>query len=109
MYQSASDYYPMLWGAISGLERNSVAERVAIYDHARRVLLKQMWTCIPPLPYEKIRQEKLTLEQAIRDIELRVLETEADSCGPLEKTFLPSRKLTNSSTGDASLGFADEH
>src|ERR1043165_357346 len=72
MYRSAADYSPLLWQAVTSLERSGVEERAVVYDHARRLLLKQLWTNVPPLPYHKIREEKLILERALRDVELKV-------------------------------------
>ena len=64
-----TDFYSVLQRAVSSLPDGSGANRRAVYDKARKALLKQLQSFDPPLPSSDVTAQRLALEDAIRKIE----------------------------------------
>jgi len=64
-----TDFYSVLQRAVSSLPDGSGPNRRAVYDKARKALLKQLQSFDPPLPSSDITAQRLALEDAIRKIE----------------------------------------
>jgi hypothetical protein len=65
-----ADYYPMIAKAVNGLEKSTGEARRALYDRARTALLAQLRGVEPPLAEPDITRERLSLEEAIRKVEV---------------------------------------
>ena len=64
-----TDFYSVLQRAIASLPDGSGPQRRAVYDKARKALLKQLQSFDPPLPSSDVTAQRLALEDAIRKIE----------------------------------------
>ncbi|MEM6761685.1 MAG: hypothetical protein AAF615_02300, partial [Pseudomonadota bacterium] len=64
-----TDFYSVLQRAVSSLPDSSGPNRRAVYDKARKALLKQLQSFDPPLPSSDVTAQRLALEDAIRKIE----------------------------------------
>lgn len=64
-----TDFYSVLQRAVSSLPDGSGPQRRAVYDKARKALLKQLQSFDPPLPSSEVTSQRLALEDAIRKIE----------------------------------------
>ena len=64
-----TDFYSVLQRAVSSLPDSSGPNRRAVYDKARKALLKQRQSFDPPLPSSDVTAQRLALEDAIRKIE----------------------------------------
>ena len=66
-----ADYYPLIARAIAGLDPNAPGEsRRALYERARTALIAQLRSVQPPLSESEITRERLSLEEAVRKVEL---------------------------------------
>jgi hypothetical protein len=64
-----ADYYPLIAGAVAGLERNTGENRRVLYERARAALVAQLRGVEPALEEADITRERLALEEAIRKVE----------------------------------------
>ncbi|MEM8662926.1 MAG: hypothetical protein AAGF49_02240 [Pseudomonadota bacterium] len=64
-----TDFYSVLQRAVASLPDSSGPNRRAVYDKARKALLKQLQSFDPPLPSSDVTAQRLALEDAIRKIE----------------------------------------
>jgi hypothetical protein len=64
-----TDFYSVLQRAVASLPDGSGPQRRAVYDKARKALLKQLQSFDPPLPSAEVTAQRLALEDAIRKIE----------------------------------------
>ncbi|MEM7694743.1 MAG: hypothetical protein AAF318_09850 [Pseudomonadota bacterium] len=64
-----TDFYSVLQRAVATLPDGSGPNRRAVYDKARKALLKQLQSFDPPLPSSDVTAQRLALEDAIRKIE----------------------------------------
>ena len=64
-----TDFYSVLQRAVASLPDGSGPQRRAVYDKARKALLKQLQSFDPPLPSADVTAQRLALEDAIRKIE----------------------------------------
>lgn len=70
-----TDYYPLIWQAVAGLDPNAPREsRLALYERARAALIAQLRSVQPPLSENEIIRERLSLEEAVRKIEREAAE-----------------------------------
>ena len=60
-----ADYYQLIARAVSALPNNSPEARDAIYERARRALVKQLRILDPPVSEADIERETKLLEEAI--------------------------------------------
>ncbi|MDP2802694.1 MAG: hypothetical protein Q8O26_12505 [Phreatobacter sp.] len=87
-----ADYTPLISRAVGALAENTGEARRGVYDRARAALLAQLRNMNPPLPEEHITRERMSLEDAIRKVEL---ENSADSLDAmLEREFASLGKIT---------------
>ena len=108
--KTLADYTPLIARAVEGLERNTGENRRELYERARKALLAQLRGIDPPLDEGEITQERLALEEAIRNVE-----TDAGNRGreqdsrnqdwPAEE--LPPPPPPRSLTDQALAGFRD--
>ena len=67
-----ADYYPLIARAIAGLDPSAPGEsRRALYERARAALISQLRSVQPPLSESEITRERLSLEEAVRKVEIR--------------------------------------
>jgi hypothetical protein len=71
-----ADYYPLIARAVEGLDNNTGENRRALYERARTALVNQLRTVDPPLDEAEITQERLALEESIRQIEADAVKSE---------------------------------
>ena len=64
-----ADYYPLISGAVAGLEKNTGENRRVLYERARAALVAQLRGVEPALEEADITRERLALEEAIRKVE----------------------------------------
>ena len=64
-----ADYYQLIARAVNTLPNNSPETRDAIYERARRALVKQLRVLEPPVSEEDIERETKSLEEAIAQLE----------------------------------------
>src|SRR5262249_28687783 len=64
-----TDFYPMVLAALSKLERNTAETRQALYQRARTTLAERLRGLNPPLSTQKIMEERLAFEEAVRKAE----------------------------------------
>src|SRR3984885_6425600 len=65
-----ADYYPLIARAIAGLDPSAPGEsRRALYERARAALIAQLRSVQPPLSESEITRERLSLEEAVRQVE----------------------------------------
>lgn len=67
-----ADFHTVLKRAVSALPDKSGPNRRAVYDKARKALLKQLQSLDPPLPAQEVTQQRLALEDAIRKLEAEI-------------------------------------
>lgn len=67
-----ADFHTVLKRAVSALPDKSGPNRRAVYDKARKALLKQLQGLDPPLPAQEVTQQRLALEDAIRKLEAEI-------------------------------------
>lgn len=65
-----ADYYQLIARAVSALPNNSPEARDAIYERARRALVKQLRILDPPVSEADIERETKLLEEAIAQLEI---------------------------------------
>lgn len=65
-----ADYFAILKRAVGALPEGSREQRQAIYDKARKALLAQLQQMDPPLAPAEISKQRVSLEEAIRSVEL---------------------------------------
>ena len=65
-----ADYYQLIARAVSALPNNSPEARDAIYERARRALVKQLRILDPPVSEADIERETKSLEEAIAQLEI---------------------------------------
>jgi lipoprotein-anchoring transpeptidase ErfK/SrfK len=82
----ARDYYSIVANAVAGLERNTEADRAAVYDRARKMLsdLQQRGRLSPA----EMRIESAALENAFRRIEADIANTESLLAGSRKRRAL---------------------
>jgi hypothetical protein len=68
-----TDYYPLIFQAISRLESNTAETRGNIYDRARTAMLLRLRSIIPSLTESDVGHEQLALEAAIKKVETESL------------------------------------
>jgi tetratricopeptide (TPR) repeat protein len=69
MHEDPPSYYEALSGAVERLERNTRADRQAIYDRARHLLLEEAHHAEPRWHITEIVREQRALEEAIEELE----------------------------------------
>lgn len=70
-----ADYFAILKRAVGALPEGSREQRQAIYDKARKALLAQLQQMDPPLAPSEISKQRVSLEEAIRSVELELSKT----------------------------------
>ncbi|MGY4464778.1 hypothetical protein ACVWWK_000460 [Bradyrhizobium sp. LB9.1b] len=66
-----ADYYPLIARAIAALDPNAPGEsRRALYERARTALIAQLRSVQPPLSESEITRERLSLEEAVRKVDI---------------------------------------
>jgi len=81
-----TDYYRVIARAVGDLGANNGKSRRALYERARTTLLAQLRRCDPPLSESEITQERISLEEAIRNFEAEVTHRERE-LAMLEKVY----------------------
>src|SRR5260370_30002239 len=77
-----NDFYPMVLAAVSKLDPNTEEARQALYQRARAALAGRLRDLEPPLSEQRIMEERLAFEEAVRP-------AEADwAPGPVEHELL---------------------
>jgi hypothetical protein len=71
MSPSVDDYYSLLTRAASVLENGTAEARQELYDRARAALKAEFGKLDPPPSDKEALQERLKLDSAIHDFELR--------------------------------------
>src|SRR5215467_7379102 len=66
---SKFDYFAVLSRAVAGLDRDSYAQRGAVYDREHKALLRRLFSADPPQSDAQIEQEQQAFREAIRRIE----------------------------------------
>jgi hypothetical protein len=64
-----ADYYPLIARAVEGLSDRSPSMRQAVYERARTALMEQLRSLEPPLAEADIARERLSLDDAIDQVE----------------------------------------
>src|SRR5260370_32666859 len=64
-----ADDYPLIAGAVAGLDKNNGENRRVLYERARAALLGQLRGLTPALNESDITRERLALEESIRKVE----------------------------------------
>ena len=64
-----TDFYPMVLAALSKLDRNTEEARQALYQRARTALAGRLRSLDPPLSEQRIMEERLAFEEAVRRAE----------------------------------------
>src|SRR5690242_18115698 len=72
-----ADYLPLISRAVDGLEQNTGENRRALYERARTALVNQLRSVEPPLDESEITRERLSLEDAIRQVESEAVRSAA--------------------------------
>src|SRR3954463_10543643 len=89
-----ADYYPLIARAIAGLDPSAPGEsRRALYERARSALIAQLRSVQPPLSESEITRERLSLEEAVRQVESEAAQRARDASRP--------GAAARSSSGDA--------
>jgi hypothetical protein len=65
-----ADYYLPISRAVSALDRNNAENRRVLYERARLALVARLRGIVPILGESDVTRERLTLEEAIRRVEL---------------------------------------
>ena len=83
-----ADYYPLIARAVSGLDKNTGENRLALYDRARVALVNQLRGVQPAREEPDITRERLALEEAIRKVEAETAKrVRADTAEPEEPSL----------------------
>src|ERR1700716_1588321 len=78
-----ADYYPLIARAIAGLDPSAPGEsRRALYERARAALIAQLRSVDPPLSESEITRERLSLEEAVRQVESQAAQRAPDASRP---------------------------
>src|ERR1700687_3329036 len=78
-----ADYYPLIARAIAGLDPSAPGEsRRALYERARAALIAQLRSVQPPLSESEITRERLSLEEAVRKVEVEGAQRARDASRP---------------------------
>src|SRR6266478_1818019 len=78
-----ADYYPLIARAIAGLDPSAPGEsRRALYERARAALIAQLRSVQPPLSESEITRERLSLEEAVREVESEAAQRARDATRP---------------------------
>ena len=64
-----TDFYPMVLAALAKLAHNTQETRQALYERARTTLADRLRGLDPPLPPQRIMEERLAFEEAVRRAE----------------------------------------
>jgi hypothetical protein len=64
-----TDFYPMVLAALSKLDPNTEETRQALYQRARTTLADRLRNLDPPPPEQRIMEERLAFEEAVRRAE----------------------------------------
>ncbi len=64
-----TDFYPMVLAAVSKLDPNTEEARWALYQRARAALADRLRDLEPPLSEQRIMEERLAFEEAVRRAE----------------------------------------
>jgi hypothetical protein len=64
-----TDFYPLVLKALSKLPRDTEEDRQALYQRARTTLAERLRKIEPKLPEQRIMQERLAFEEAVRRAE----------------------------------------
>jgi hypothetical protein len=64
-----TDFYPMVLAAVSKLDPNTEEARQALYQRARTTLADRLRNLDPPLPEQRIMEQRLAFEEAVRRAE----------------------------------------
>src|SRR5881396_2981493 len=64
-----TDFYPMVLAALSKLGRNTEEARQALFERARTTLAARLRKLDPPLSEQRIMEERLAFEEAVRRAE----------------------------------------
>jgi hypothetical protein len=64
-----ADYYSLIASAVAALDRNTGPDRGALYERARDALVELLRGATPTLDESQITGERLSLEEAIREVE----------------------------------------
>src|SRR5215213_2103861 len=72
-----ADYYPLISRAVEALSMKSPDLRRAVYERARSALTDQLRALDPPVSEADIARERLSLDQAIDQVEARYQEPPA--------------------------------
>lgn len=65
-----ADYYSLLSRAITALPQSNSEARQAVFERARKALVKQLTSIEPPIAEEAISKERRALEEAIQRVEV---------------------------------------
>ncbi|MDQ0313982.1 hypothetical protein [Amorphus orientalis] len=76
-----ADFHTVLKRAVAALPDQSGPNRRAVYDKARKALLKQLQGLDPPLPAQEVTQQRLSLEDAIRKVEAEIARAQRGQTG----------------------------
>jgi hypothetical protein len=104
-----ADYSPLIARAVEGLAHNTGENRRELYERARKALLAQLRGIDPPLDESEITQERLALEEAIRNVETDAVKRyrEAPAQAEDEELAEPSAPEQRSLTDQALAGFRE--
>jgi hypothetical protein len=83
-----ADYFPIVAQAVAGLPRNTGDARRALNERAREALVAQLRGVAPALDESQVAGERLSLEEAIRNVEgeaARGAKASTDTALPLKK------------------------
>lgn len=86
-----ADFHTVLKRAIAALPDQSGPSRRAVYDKARKALLKQLQGLDPPLSAQEVTQQRLALEDAIRKVEADVARAARAPAAPAAPQAAPPR------------------
>jgi hypothetical protein len=64
-----TDFYPMVLAALAKLDRNTEEARQALYQRARTTLAERLRNLDPPISEQRIMEERLAFEEAVRKAE----------------------------------------
>ncbi|MEW5424344.1 hypothetical protein [Amorphus sp. 3PC139-8] len=84
-----ADFHTVLKRAIAALPDQSGPSRRAVYDKARKALLKQLQGLDPPLSAQEVTQQRLALEDAIRKVEADVARAARSPAGAAPQPAAP--------------------
>ncbi|MDQ0390818.1 hypothetical protein [Labrys monachus] len=79
----STDYFPPIQRAVQGLSPNNQDTRAALYEKARKALMRQLHAADPALTHSQISRERNLLEDAILRIEQSYDEPAPEPEGPV--------------------------